>query len=64
MSFSGKAQCDDKGVNAVFMYFHTKDLHYDYATAMMDYDNKKAMMFPGTTIPTEYNKDGTYGIIR
>ena len=46
------------------MYFHAKDNHYDYATAMMDYDNKKAMMFPDTVIPTEYHKDGTYGAQR
>ncbi|MBQ3806775.1 MAG: hypothetical protein II840_02345 [Kiritimatiellae bacterium] len=44
-----------------FMYFHAKDNHYDYATAMMDYDNKKAMMFPDTTIPTEYVEYGPYG---
>ena len=43
------------------MYFHAKDNHYDYATAMMDYDNKKAMMFPDTTIPTEYVEYGPYG---
>jgi hypothetical protein len=46
------------------MYFHAKDLHYTYATAMMDFDAKTAMMFPDTTIPTEYNKDGTYGAQR
>jgi hypothetical protein len=50
--------------NATFMYFHAKDNKYSYATALMDYDNKKAMMFPGTTIPTEYVKDGTYGAQR
>ena len=44
-----------------FMYFHAKDNHYDYATAMMDYDNKKAMMFPDTSIPTEYVEYGPYG---
>lgn len=48
----------------IMMYFHTKDLHYTYATAMMDFDAKTAMMFPDTTIPTEYNKDGTYGAQR
>ena len=47
--------------NATFMYFHAKDNKYSYATALMDYDNKKAMMFPDTAIPTEYHKDGTYG---
>ena len=50
--------------NATFMYFHAKDNKYSYATALMDYDNKKAMMFPDTTIPTEYNKDGIYGAQR
>ena len=63
-SICWKAQCDANGNNATFMYFHAKDLHYDYATAIMDYDAKKAMMFPGTTIPTEYNKDGAYGAQR
>ena len=63
-SICWKAQCDANGNNATFMYFHAKDLHYDYATAMMDYDNKKAMIFPDTTIPTEYHKDGTYGAQR
>ena len=46
------------------MYFYATDLHYTYATAMMDFDAKTAMMFPGTTIPTEYNEDGTYGAQR
>ena len=46
------------------MYFHAKDLHYTYATAMMDFDAKTAMMFPGTTIPSEDNPDGTYGAQR
>ncbi len=57
-SFCWKAQ------GGTFMYFHAKDLHYDYATAIMDYDGKKAMMFSDTTIPTEYHKDGTYGAQR
>ena len=60
-SFCWKAQGDASGNNATFMYFHAKDNKYDYATAIMDYDNKKAMMFPDTTIPTEYEKEGTYG---
>ena len=63
-SFCWKAQGDASGNNSKFMYFHAKDNHYDYATAMMDYDNKKAMMFPDTVIPTEYHKDGTYGAQR
>ncbi len=46
------------------MYFHAKDLHYTYATAMMDFDAKTAMMFPGTTIPAEDNPEGTYGAQR
>ena len=50
-----------KAQGGTFMYFHAKDNKYSFATAMMDYDNKKAMMFPDTTIPTEYNKDGAYG---
>ena len=50
-----------KAQGGTFMYFHAKDNKYSFATAMMDYDNKKAMMFPDTTIPTEYHKDGTYG---
>ncbi len=53
-----------KAQGGTFMYFHAKDNQYSFATAMMDYDNKKAMMFPGTTIPTEYHKDGTYGAQR
>ena len=53
-----------KAQGGTFMYFHTKDLHYDYATAMMDYDNKVATMFPGTEIPTEYVKFGPYGAQR
>ncbi|MBR4258809.1 MAG: hypothetical protein IKQ17_07255 [Kiritimatiellae bacterium] len=48
----------------IMMYFHTKDLHYTYATAMMDFDAKQAMMFPDTTIPTEYHKEGVYGAQR
>ncbi|MBQ2629481.1 MAG: hypothetical protein IJG13_07380 [Kiritimatiellae bacterium] len=57
-SFCWKAQ------GGMFMYFHAKDNKYSFATAMMDYDNKKAMMFPDTAIPTEYHKDGTYGAQR
>ena len=57
-SFCWKAQ------GGTFMYFHAEDNKYSFATAMMDYDNKKAMMFPDTTIPTEYHKDGTYGAQR
>lgn len=53
-----------KAQGGMFMYFHAKDSRYDYATAIMDYDAKKAMMFHDTTIPTEYVKDGTYGAQR
>ena len=63
-SFCWKAQCDEKGNNPTFMYFHAKDNKYSFATAIMDYDGQKAMMFPDTTIPTEYHKDGTYGAQR
>ena len=45
----------------MMMYFHAKDLHYTYATAMMDFEAKQAMMFPDTTIPTNYVKEGVYG---
>ena len=45
----------------MMMYFHTKDLHYTFATAMMDFESKTAMMFPGTEIPTEYVEYGPYG---
>ena len=48
----------------IMMYFHTKDLHYTYATAMMDFDAKTAMMFPDTTIPTAYEKYGPNGAQR
>ena len=50
-----------KAQGGTFMYFHAKDNKYSFATAMMDYDNKKAMMFPDTTIPTEYVEYGSYG---
>ena len=53
-----------KTQGGIFMYFHTKNLHYDFATAIMDYDGKKAMMFSDTTIPTEYVKEGPYGAQR
>ena len=47
-----------------YMYFHAPDNQYGFATGIQDFDNKKAMMFPDTTIPTEYVKDGTYGAQR
>ena len=48
----------------MYMYFHAPDNQYSFATGIQDFDNKKAMMFPDTTIPTEYTKDGTYGAQR
>ena len=50
--------------NNMYMYFHAPDNQCSFATGIQDFDNKKAMMFPGTTIPTEYHKDGTYGAQR
>lgn len=47
-----------------YMYFHAPDNRYGFATAIQDFDNKKAMMFPDTTIPAEYVKDGTHGAQR
>ncbi len=47
-----------------YMYFHAPDNQYGFATGIQDFDNKKAMMFPDTTISTEYVKDGTYGAQR
>ncbi len=65
-SYDGSAESSFcwKAQGGTFMYFHAKDNKYGFATAIMDYDAKKAMMFPDTTIPTEYNKDGTYGAQR
>lgn len=48
----------------IYMYFHAPNNQYSFATGIQDFDNKKAMMFPDTTIPTEYVKDGTYGAQR
>ncbi|MBQ8124933.1 MAG: hypothetical protein IJ173_03500 [Kiritimatiellae bacterium] len=48
----------------IYMYFHAPNNQYSFATGIQDFDNKKAMMFPDTTIPTEYAKDGTYGAQR
>ena len=50
--------------NNMYMYFHVPDNQYSFATGIQDFDNKKAMMFPDTTIPTEYNKFGPYGAQR
>ena len=50
--------------NNMYMYFHAPGNQYSFATGIQDFDNKKAMMFPDTTIPTEYVKDGTYGAQR
>ena len=50
--------------NNMYMYFHAPDNQYSFATGIQDFDNKRAMMFPDTTIPTEYHKDGPYGAQR
>ena len=48
----------------MYMYFHAPGNQYSFATGIQDFDNKKAMMFPDATIPTEYVADGTYGAQR
>ena len=50
--------------NGTRMFFHAPDNRYSFATGIQDFDNKKAMMFPDTAIPTEYIAEGTYGAQR
>lgn len=37
------------------LYFHNDSGHYDYSTAIMDYDAKIAAVFPGVVVPTSGN---------
>ena len=46
-SLCWRAQTDGK-----YMYFKTQGHHYDYATAIQDFDNKTAKIFPGVDVPT------------
>ncbi len=50
--------------NGTRMFFHAPGNQYGFATGIQDFDNKKAMMFPDTTIPTEYVEDGKDGAQR
>ena len=50
--------------NGTRLFFHAPGNQYGFATGIQDFDNKKAMMFPDTTIPAEYVADGTYGAQR
>ncbi len=57
-SLCWRAQTDGK-----YMYFKTQGHHYDYATAIQDFDNKTAKIFPGVDAPTtpaenDYNTFG------
>jgi len=57
-SLCWRAQTDGK-----YMYFKTPGHHYDYATAIQDFDNKTAKIFPGVEAPTtpaenDYNTFG------
>ena len=45
--------------NGTRMFFHAPDNQYSFATGIQDFDNKKAMMFPDTTIPAGNSEDGT-----
>ena len=42
-----RAQSDGR-----YMYFKTPGHHYDYATAIQDFDNRTAKIFPGVDVPT------------
>ncbi|MBQ2624683.1 MAG: hypothetical protein IJG18_06255 [Kiritimatiellae bacterium] len=53
-----RAQSDGR-----YMYFKTPGHHYDYATAIQDFDNRTAKIFPGVDVPTtpaenDYNTFG------
>ena len=49
--------------NGKYMYFKTPGHHYDYATAIQDFENATAKIFPGVDIPdtpaeNDYNAQG------
>ena len=57
-SLCWRAQTDGK-----YMYFKTPGHHYDYATAIQDFENATAKIFPGVDIPdtpaeNDYNAQG------
>ncbi len=57
-SLCWRAQADGK-----YMYFKTPGHHYDYATAIQDFENATAKIFPGVDIPdtpaeNDYNAQG------
>ncbi len=54
-SFNGSAAgalCWRAQSDGRYMYFKTPGHHYNYATAIQDFDNRTAKIFPGVDVPT------------